>query len=239
MYEELKKQIEECDMLLIGIGSEASFSTGAEYNRGSKKEYWMDYVAGIQDSERQHILDFYNDLYELIDKKNYFIITTNADGIIFDSKINPIRIVAPCGNILRMQCSCNGADAIKDIPEDFYESADKPVCPVCKCLYVPNVYGIDNYNEEGYLKQWRLYNKWLQGTLNKRLLILEIGCDFSLLSIIRLPFEKIALINQKSVYYRINKKFPQVTAELGKRMHSAADTPWDFISNLKNQNCSI
>ena len=55
-----------------------------------------------------------------------------------------------------------------------------------------------------------------------------------MLSIIRLPFEKIVMINQKSFYYRVNDRFPQVTAELKDRMKSIKAEPAEFVRELEN-----
>ena len=56
--------------------------------------------------------------------------------------------------------------------------------------------------------------KWLQGTLNKKVLILEIGVNMEYPSIIRWPFEKTAYLNQKANFIRINESLPQLTEEL-------------------------
>ena len=65
---------------------------------------------------------------------------------------------------------------------------------------INNVYA-ENYNENGYLSDWQIYTKWLQGTLNKKVLILELGVGLVFPSVIRWPFEKIAFYNQKEVIY--------------------------------------
>ena len=52
-------------------------------------------------------------------------------------------------------------------------------------------------NEENGQKQWDLYNKWLSATLNKQLLIIELGEDFNHPNVFRWPFEKIVFIIKK------------------------------------------
>ena len=59
-----------------------------------------------------------------------------------------------------------------------------------------NVYA-ENYDESGYLDQWGHYRKWLQGTLNRRLFVLELGVGMRFPSVVRWPFEKVAFFNQK------------------------------------------
>lgn len=236
MYRELLKKIEESDMILIGVGAEASFPFEFNSLKKYEKEDWKEYVRQAKGKKRDSILSFYNSMEQIISKKNYFVITTNIDGLIYESRINPVRIVAPCGNVHKLQCRCSGADGIIDAPAGYFDGEQLLTCPRCGKTYEPNVYNKEYYNEDGYLKQWNLYNKWLQGTLNKKLLVLEIGCDFSMLSIIRLPFEKIVLINQKAFYYRVNDRFPQMTAELKERMKAIKADPFIFAGELEKAN---
>ena len=51
-------------------------------------------------------------------------------------------------------------------------------------------------------KQWDFYNKWLSSSLAKKLVIIELGEDFSNPNIIRWPFERIV----HSTFYQIPKE---------------------------------
>ena len=42
---------------------------------------------------------------------------------------------------------------------------------------------------------WETYTKWLQGTLNRNLVILELGVGMELPQLIRFPFEKVAYLS--------------------------------------------
>lgn len=224
-------KINDSEMILIGIGNEVSFLDKVNYSKKYTKNEWKNIVTSLSEFRKKEIIDFYNKLAKILDKKNYFIVTTNVDGLIYESELNPVRIVAPCGNVNRLQCACEGEIGLIDSINDFFDSNEYK-CERCNKEFEPNVYNPEYYNEEGYLKQWNLYNKWLQGTLNKKLLVLEMGCDFSMLSIIRMPFEKIVLINQKAYYFRINNKFPQITAELKERMNSYESSCFDFVNEI-------
>lgn len=240
MYQDVLNEIDDSDMVLVGIGNELAYHKTIDWNAHKKYSDWK-LIFSTEDGKRKgEIQTFYQTLNQFIENKNYFIITINVDDLIYESGLNPSRITAPCGSKNRMQCRCADGEGIIEAPDNFYDSGGTLVCKKCGYAYTPNIYNTDYYNETGYLKQWNLYHKWLQGTLNKKLLILEFGCDFSLLSVLRLPFEKIAMINQKASYYRINNRFPQVTAELKNKMKSIACTPQEFAQKLKESNsCSI
>lgn len=231
MFEKLLNEIEESDMVLVGIGEEASMPF--DFNETHDRQFWKQYHDLYDEEESSKIISFYNTMEQALSGKNYFFVTINMDGLIHQSKINPIRVAAPCGNMYKAQCHCPENEGIMDMPEDFWRKDEEIKCPKCNASLEPNVFNRIYYNESGYLKQWNLYHKWLQGTLNKKLLVMEIGCGFSMMSLIRLPFEKIVMINQKAVFYRVNQRFPQITAELKERMISIQENPFVFADKLQ------
>ncbi len=66
-------------------------------------------------------------------------------------------------------------------------------------------------------ESWNKYIDWASMSLNRQILILELGVGFSNPMIIRFPFERTAAYNQKAKMYRVHPTFPQVTAEVGER----------------------
>lgn len=228
--EKIKELIYDCDMLLVGIGSRFGKPFHTEKDR-------MDLNTGkilyreISENKYDFQIQLYNMLADLIGKKNYFIVDTNYDGLIYKSKLNEMRIVTPCGNIFKIQCGCSGESGIHDAGQIY--SGNEPLkCQVCGMEYLPNVHGVENYNENGYLKKWDFYNKWLAGTLNKNLTILELGSDFKYASIIRWPFEKITLINNKASLIRVNDMFPQGTPEIKDKIVSLKTDVETFIKSI-------
>ena len=87
-------------------------------------------------------------------------------------------------------------------------------CENCGAAMVLNNIFAENYDEDGYLEQWQLYMKWLQGTLNRKLLVLELGEGMRFPSVIRWPFEKIVYFNKKAAFVRVHESLYQVTEEL-------------------------
>lgn len=66
-------------------------------------------------------------------------------------------------------------------------------------------------------ENWNDYMKWLSFTLNRHLLVVELGVGFENPMVIRFPFEKTVFLNQKSKMYRVHPVLPQVTAEIAER----------------------
>ncbi len=203
MVENVKEDLKNCEYLLIGLGRE-----------------WERADAGMAESA-------YQILKKLTDEKNYFIVTTCTDGRIFDYLPDKARITAPCGNVNWVQCP----DACT---RDIWEKGEVTDghCPHCGKELVSNTIACDNYIEEGYLPQWKEYQEWLAHTLNRKLLLLELGVDFQAPTVIRWPFEKTAFFNQKSHMYRVSQKFYQITEELKERAYPIEMNSLEFIQKL-------
>lgn len=185
MTQEIAKAIQDTDRVLIGIGEEWS------------------------KQQNPNIQEAYQALYDRIKDKDYFIVTTLTDTAIFDSPFDTAKIVAPCGNDSWRQCE-------KACTKDIWEEGEIPdeICPHCGAKLVPNTIQQETYIEEGYLAQWGTYTNWLQRTLNRELVILELGEGFLVPTVMRWPFEKIVFFNRKAKFYRVHKTFPQVSEEI-------------------------
>lgn len=255
--EQLKEKIQDADFVLIGIGEEFAekFKNIGEHKAlmqvleqidGNAELDWVvpflekEYIDEQKESE---IVQALSKLYELVQDKNYFVVTTCIDGNIRKAGFDLEKIVEPCGNYDLLQCSAGCS-------EELYESErytnkisqilknselsllERPVCPLCgKPLTFNNVLST-NYIEKGYLGQWEKYTKWLQFTLNKKVCILELGVGMNLPSVIRWPFEKIAFYNQKASFFRINETVYQMTEEIGSKGVSIEGNAKEFLENM-------
>lgn len=197
------EKLDACEKLLVGIGEE-----------------WA-----VQKDPK--VQSLYEKMAVLFKDKDYFIVTAVTDGEIFKSSINPKRITAPCGNVTWRQCS-------KACTKDIWEPGEIPddTCPHCGAPLTGNTIEAETYIEEGYLPQWQAYTRWLSGTLNKNLLILELGAGFKTPTVIRWPFEKTAVVNNKAYMYRVNEKFFQLSEGMGKKAESAAMNSVEFFCDL-------
>ena len=199
---EVMEKIKEAQKVLIGIGKEWAL-------RDDERDIRF---CHLTDPSQADLKAAYEALYDLIKEKDYYIVTTLTDGAVYEMPFDKNRIVAPCGNIHWRQCS-------KACTKDIWEESEVPddVCPHCKAPLTGNTIKAETYIEEGYLPRWKDYMKWQTGTINRSLVILELGEGFSTPTVMRWPFEKIIYFNQKSKLYRINENFYQLPKEAEER----------------------
>lgn len=218
--EKFIERLKNADKILVGIGAE-----------------W-------QKDKRPEIRKAYDKLARLLEGKDYFIVTTNTDAAIFEHTgvdgvdeatgsaeaaarqplLDASRITAPCGNETWRQCS-------KSCTKDIWEPGEIPddICPHCGAPLTGNTIHADIYIEEGYLPQWHRYTAWLATTVNKNLLMLELGESFQTPTVIRWPFEKTIKYNQKAFLYRVNGNFAQLPEGVAERAVSVHENSVEWI----------
>lgn len=203
MKQEFIDKIEASDLILVGVGTEFE-----------AKKFQKAPVA----------IEALKELNKVLAGKNYYIITTCTNSILKEGGFSEERIVSPCGNLEKKQCPkhCENslqsltAEECQQVAEAIMKETEPElgICEVCgEKLVLNNVYA-KQYDEDGYLADWQRYTKWLQGTLNKKLCILELGVDLVFPSIIRWPFEKVGFYNQKAIFVRVNEKLYHMSEEL-------------------------
>lgn len=246
---EMKEKIAESDLVLVGIGEQLAFPTRKMEDESKYSEFLKKYgedeiypylqQAYIEENSQAYI-EFYNRLYDLIKDKNYYIITTNVDDIIYASKLDANRVVSPCGSIHQFVCeACKDnietfeeekiIDNLKIICKDKNGEIETLKCSNCGKTLVPNIVVYDHYNENGYLEKWNRYTRWLQGTVNKNLCILELGVGLSYPTVIRWPNERIVTYNNKAFMFRIHEKLYQLSEGIGERAKSVPENPINLI----------
>ena len=252
---DISETIRKSDFVLIGLGEELQY----DWNTMSENKRYNE-IAERQENE--HIIQFcqkyliekthdgaidkaYDNLLSLLNGKNYFIVSTLIDDIIYSHGFDNERIVTPCGGYKKLQCSFNADHDIKDIPAgymkhvaDYFEGIrddipEKLNCPECGHSLIMNQIGIENYAEKGYLARWKNYMEWLMGTVNHSICIIELGEGIRFPSVIREPFEKMVIFNLKSKFYRINEKLYQVSDGISERSSTVACSALKFMSTYK------
>lgn len=237
------KAIADADKVLVGIGKEAEY----DYNKAlhesgisDESDYYRMYAAKKHlGSDYAIYKEFYDKLNQLLEGKDYYVMSLCQDDIIYDAFSD--KVVTPCGGYRNLQPDVPFEEGDNIIPitnqvdmlissiekNGTYEESDIPT--VNGVRLVPNNIGAENYVEEGYFESFADYKKWLTTTINKKLCILELGVDLRYPSVIRFPFDKTAYYNQKAVFFRINNSVYQHTAENKEKGISIKDNPIHFI----------
>lgn len=214
----LLQDIADAEMVLVGLGEEfdctrayredETYHAGKKLLTGSGREWllpvWMR-MFREESGAGARCREALRRLAEILDGKNYFVVSVSVNGDISDTPWREGRLVCPCGNEW---------------------NALRGVEPRQCNIYHPE------YDESLYLPDWQRYTKWLQGTLNRRLLILELGVGLTYPSVIRFPFEKTAYFNQKSRLYRIHESLYQLTPEIAERAVSIPENAIDCLTKL-------
>lgn len=245
--EELLQRIEDAEMILVGLGEDfdrrqelmknENYVKGCEFLAEKQAHFlipaWNAFCMKKIEiaSGKQELLK----LADLLKDKNYFVVSVATNHVIGEIPWKHDRVVMPCGSGTAKQCtkaecgevmSLNESDEknLKVFFEDLYEGVSEldispllGTCPECGApMCLNNIYA-EQYNETGYLGRWSTYMKWLQGTVNRKVLILELGVGMKFPSVIRWPFEKVAFFNQKAYFCRVHDKLYQLTPELSEK----------------------
>lgn len=255
MIKDYVSRIQDADLVLVGIGPELSAHELLDFKKEIKNEHYQKLLEKEEDQdiswmkrvyERLHLLNlpqisYFKELEEVLDQKEYFVITSNDDGLIFHSDLDKHHLVAPCGNGDFFQCSGPCSDqlypsrpGLEDLIRHYETTGEIEhlECPKCGKPMVFNIRMEDNkstYIEGAYLNSWAAYTKWLQNTLNKKLLILELGEGFGVPGLFRWPFEKMAFYNEKAYMVRVNRTLYQIGEELKGKADAVKMDSKDFL----------
>lgn len=217
-FEKTLEKLEQAQKVMIGLGQEWAL---ADDGRPVRER-------SLKDPAQGRLRQAWEALYRLTGQKDYYLVTTVTDGSLYDTRFDQKRMVAPCGNIHWRQCS-------RGCTKDIWEEGEVPedICPHCKAPMTGNTIQADPYIQEGYLPRWQDYTRWQTTTLNKNLVLLELGAGFDSPTVIRWPFEKIAYINQKSWMIRVHRTLSQLPEQMAGRADRVSENSLDWIIELE------
>lgn len=218
---------DEYEKIVVGIGD--LFNTNIENEENISEIDKLMYVKANADTR---VIDSYKKLAAMLAGKDYFVVTTCTDDIIYDCGFDPERIVSPCGGFRFFQCVDDCNHKLLPFYEQALEEKSLPKCPHCGKDIVFNRLPVDKYNEGGYLDMWEKYNQFLQSTVNKKLLLLELGVGMKYPSVIRFAFEKIATYNKKSQMYRVHPTLAFAIPEIKESCQCISANPVEFLSEM-------
>ncbi|MBQ9871045.1 MAG: hypothetical protein IJM27_03860 [Eubacterium sp.] len=259
--ERLKKEIETADAIVIGAGAGLSTSAGFTYSGERFDKYFFDFAKrfGIRDMYSGGFYPFpdaetrwawwarhiyynryidapkpvYQELYELVKDKDYFVITTNVDHMFQKAGLDKKRLFYTQGDYGLFQSvnpdiretidnedwvmkAMEAQGFVKDevgvfqVPENGTLSMSIPTELIPKCGIdgsdvVMNLRSDDSFLED---KFWSAasgaYSDFLHRHENLHVLYLELGVGANTPVIIKYPFWQMTLANEKTVYACIN-----------------------------------
>ena len=259
--EQIINAVNDADMVLVGLGKEWERINKWDYDEKYKnifKKITKDrelsgLIPFLEKNYQNEILpDIYAKAYanleRLLKNKNFYVITLNWDDGLEKSGVQGERLVKPCGNYHFLQCDKGCSEELINSEEESHNIAraiiasggeldelrkiELPRCKKCGGNMVYNTISAEKYREEGYLEAWGNYTKCLQGTMNKKVCILELGVGMEFPTVIRWPFEKMAFYNQKASFFRIHEKWHQMTEELAEKGYSRQENAVSYFAKL-------
>ena len=268
-----KQAIKQADYIIIGAGSGLSTAAGLLYS-GEKFEkdfkefiekYHFDnlYSASFYEFKTQEEkwaffakmiklnrynekpLKLYQELYEIVKNKEYFVLSTNVDGQFYNSGFDKDKVFEVQGDYSYLQCenAChNKLYNNKELVEKWLQNTkDCEIssnlimkCPVCGGNMDMNLRKDANFvQDENWYNMSQKYEGFLAKTKNKNVVLLEIGVGFNTPGIIRFPFEQMTANNVKTTLIRINKDYPNPMLEIENKTISFDEDTNKIIEDLK------
>lgn len=255
------EEIQNSEMVLVGLGEEFDQRKALLNCEGYQETEEMLKNAGLECflprlqylfRKKNHIdiMTPLKNLQKLLCDKNYYIIATSTAYEITEIDWKHGFFVYPFGNAMKIQCNEDCKEEPREITQEELHKLDNVLenlienrtifeddlwgkCPKCgRKQSLNSIYQYENYDERGYKEKWDLYSKWLQGTLNRKLLLLELGVSLDSPQVIRWPFEKVSEINKKGTLYRVNKNFYQLPENLKEIGISVSENAIDWLIGL-------
>ncbi len=253
------EEVKGAEMVLVGLGEEfdvpKKIRLDERYRKGRERLKgaglgWLVPVWNEFCSKEEDVSGELEKLANLLKDSNYFVVSVCTDSLVRTAPWKSGRLVMPCGSTDRKQCSCGCEEALYDVTTEDKDrllefmknlaggnlkELSEPylgVCPKCGEPLVLNHAYAKHYVERGYLEQWERYRRWLQGTLNRRLVVLELGVGMRFPSVIRWPFERVAFLNQKARFYRIHETLYQLDEKLSGKGCGFSKNAIDWLSEL-------
>ena len=242
--ERLKAALQDCDAVVIGAGSglstaagfiytgerfETYFSdfarkygfrdmySGGFYPFATPEEYWAYwsryiYINRYQDAPKP----VYENLFKLVQDKDYFVITTNVDHCFQKAGFDKKRLFYTQGDYGLFQCSEPCCQETFDNEAVICEMVKRqenmkiptellPTCPHCGKPLTMNLRCDDTFVEdEGWHRAAERYENFLRTRARQKILFLELGVGYNTPVIIKFGFHRMTAENPKATYVCVN-----------------------------------
>ncbi len=175
-------------------------------------------------------LPLYQMLYQMVQDKEHFVLTTNVDHQLWKAGFANENIFATQGDYGMIQCE-KGCHAKTYDTEILFRQMDQarhdcvipsymvPKCPVCGGNMTMHL-RCDQYfvEDEHWHEAARRYDAFIERTANRKTVLLELGVGFNTPAIIRFPFEKMIRTYENFSLIRLNLKEAFIPESFGKRV---------------------
>ncbi|WP_419873424.1 Sir2 silent information regulator family NAD-dependent deacetylase [Candidatus Pristimantibacillus sp. PTI5] len=243
-----KAALEETDVILLGGGAGLSAAAGLLYSGKRFTDHFGSFIEkyrftdlytssfypfGTQEEKwaywAKHIslnryetgpTNLYQDFYQLVQDKPYFVITTNVESQFEKAGFAPEKVFEIQGNYSFLQCAkgCHNKlyyneHIVKEMIEKTVDckipSELVPQCPVCGGKMDPNLRSNQYFvQDENWYERDASYKDFLLDAEGKKIVLLELGVGFNTPGIIRYPFERLNYHNENAILIRLNKDHP-------------------------------
>lgn len=161
-------------------------------------------------------LPLYEQLYEIVKEKDYFVLTTNVDHQFQKAGFPEERIFATQGDYGNIQCEKGCHPKIYDAEKLFHQMDEArkdclvpselvPKCPVCGGNMTMHL-RCDQYfvEDENWHKAAGRYQDFLKSMEQKKGVFLELGVGFNTPTIIKFEFWRMTAEKPKAAYVCVN-----------------------------------
>lgn len=266
--------IHQADAIIIGVGAGLSTAAGLTYDGevfhehfsdfiekyhftdmysagfypfASLEEYWGYWSRHIYYNRYEtHTNSTYDDLFQLVKDKDYFVITTNVDHQFQLHGFDKQRLFYTQGDYGLFQCSMRCHEKTYDnerairamihaqkdmkIPSDLI-----PYCPICGAPMSVNLRCDHRFVEdEGWHNAKERYEKFLKEHKQKRLVLLELGVGNNTPGIIKFPFWQLCYEGTRYAYISISLDVQRIPDEIQSKSIIIKKDIHEVLLDLKN-----
>lgn len=238
------------DKILLGAGAGLSAAAGLDYGGVRFQRIFPDFIRRYRLSDMysamfypfgsseqrwayvcRHILvnrfgeeglGLYRALLGRVESRDYFVLTTNADGLFHKAGFSPERVFATQGDYGKLQCPRACHDTLYDSEPVARAMAAAttdlrvptgliPKCPRCGAELACHLRVDGRFVEgESWQRAASRYRDFLHTTERRRLLLIELGVGFNTPGIIKYPFEQLAAARDATLI-RVNRDQPDIS----------------------------
>lgn len=272
----LSMALDEADAVLIGVGAGMAATDGFTYAGPRftqnfpdfiEKYSWLDmFQASVFEFESlneewaffsrfvdlnymsQPLGESYVRLKELLEGRNYYIITSNADNAFEIAGFDQDKVFDVQGKYNLLQCSkgCtpkrfNNEELMKDMIEQQQNMKvpDEliPYCPECGASMELNRRNHTDWmvEDDKFFKDQKLFHNFLDRNINKKLLILELGCGYMAPQVIKHPFQQMTENRNNALYMTVNLKDYRIPPAIRERSVWLQEDIKELLLNVQKE----